>query len=70
MGVFIIGFIKAHARAVSNLLVALLVLAAVASKAGGEEMDHLFRREDLYLLGGAFLALLLLRLTGKGMRKK
>ncbi|ERL03990.1 hypothetical protein [Mitsuokella sp. oral taxon 131] len=64
-----IGFIKAHARGLSNRLLALLVVAAIAATVQGEELEHLVKIEDPCLLGGAFLALLLLRMVGRGRRK-
>jgi len=45
--------------------VALLVIVAIAVKAGEEGSQVLFKADDLYLLAGAVLAFILLRMFTK-----
>ncbi|WP_177188197.1 hypothetical protein [Selenomonas ruminantium] len=50
---------------ITNILVVLLVVAAVYTKLQENGMDSLFKLTDLYILAGGILGLLLLRFIGK-----
>lgn len=60
-----ISFLKSHGKAVSNALVVLLVLLAVYEKTQSGGLDSLFQFTDLYIVVGAVLALVLLRVIGR-----
>ena len=61
----IIEFYKKHGKIITNAAVALLVIVAIAIKTGEEGGQVLFRADDLYLLAGAVLAFILLRMFTK-----
>ena len=61
----IIEFYKKHGKIITNVAVALLVIVAIAVKAGEEGSQVLFKADDLYLLAGAVLAFILLRMFTK-----
>ncbi len=54
----------------SNILVVVLVLGAIYVKSTSEGADALFRADDLYILAGALLALVLLRIYTRRHRGK
>ena len=58
-------FIKKYLGTLSNVLVVLLVIGAIYVKSESEGADSLFRSNDLYILAGALLALVLLRFIGR-----
>ena len=64
-----IKFLKAHAALISNASVVLLVLAAIYVKSTDETSAVMFRSGDAYIILGAFLALAVLRIIGKGRGK-
>ena len=47
------------------MLVVLLVIGAIYVKSSSEGSDSLFRSNDLYILAGALLALVLLSFIGR-----
>lgn len=61
----IIEFYRKHGKIITNLAVVLLVICAIAVKANEEGGNALFRADDLYLLAGAVLAFILLRMFTK-----
>ena len=63
-----IGFIKAHSKLITNILVVLLVVVAIFTKLQENGMDALFKPTDLYILAGGLLGLLAIRFFSK--RKK
>ena len=69
-GVIAISFLKTHARIISNVLILLLVLAAIYIKVAEEGTNALFRQEDLYIAIGALLAFLLLRMLSRRNTKR
>ena len=64
-----IDILKKHGKAISNVLVVLLVLGAVYVKAQENGVDSLFRSTDLYILLGAMVGLLVIRLYSRKHRK-
>ena len=60
-----IDFIKTHGKLITNVLVVLLVVLAIYSKLQDNGIDSLFRWNDLYILAGGILGLLLLRFIGQ-----
>ena len=68
-GVDLIRFIKEHAAFISNAAVVLLVLAAIYVKITDEGADVMFKAGDAYIIVGAFLALLVLRMVAKRQKK-
>ncbi len=61
----IIEFLKKHSSLISNIMVVLLVLGAVYVKLQEQGTDSLFRFEDIYILVGAMLGLVVLRFLSK-----
>lgn len=64
-----IDILKKHGKAISNVLVVLLVLGAVYVKAQESGVDSLFRSTDLYLLLGAMVGLAVIRVYSRNHRK-
>ena len=60
-----IQFFKKHGSLISNILVVVLVLLAIYSKIHDGQMDMLFNMEDIYLVVGAFLGLVVLRFMSR-----
>lgn len=65
-----IKFFKGNAGFISNVAVALIVLVAIFVKIRDEGAAVMFRAEDAYVIVGAFLALLVLRIAAQHQRKK
>lgn len=64
-----ISFWKQHGKAISNVLVVLLVIGAIYSKVQENGADSLFRMSDLQILAGAILGLLVIRWFTKRQKK-
>ena len=64
-----ISFWKHHGKAISNVLVVLLVIGAIYSKVQENGADSLFRMSDLQILAGAILGLLVIRWFTKRQKK-
>jgi len=64
-----ISFLKQHGKAISNLLVVLLVIGAIYTKVQENGADSLFRMSDLQILAGAILGLLVIRWFNKRHKK-
>ena len=60
-----IDILKKHGKAISNVLVVLLVLGAVYTKAQDSGVDSLFRSTDLYILLGAMVGLAVIRVYNR-----
>ena len=60
-----IDMFKKHGKAISNVLVVLLVLGAIAAKAQDSGVDSLFRSTDLYILLGAMVGLAVIRVCSR-----
>ncbi|WP_074513796.1 hypothetical protein [Selenomonas sp. ND2010] len=60
---------KQHGKAISNLLVVLLVIGAIYTKVQENGADSLFRMSDLQILAGAILGLLVIRWFNKRHKK-
>ena len=60
-----ISFFKRHGKKVTNVLVVLLVLLAIYDKTQTGGIDTIIKATDLYILLGAILALILLRLISR-----
>lgn len=58
----IIEFYKKHGKVITNIAVVLLVAGAIYAKTQEQGSEALFRGDDLYLLAGAVLAFILLRM--------
>ena len=69
-GVRAIEFFKKHGSVISNVLVVILVLGAIYVKTQEEGARALFKFEDIYIIVGALLALVLLRFWGKRHEKQ
>ena len=54
-------FIKKHGSMISNVCVVLIVLIAMYIKSQEDGADSIFRFEDIYLLVGGMLGVLVLR---------
>jgi len=63
-----IDFLKNNGKLITNILVVILVVAAVYTKLQENGMDSLFKLTDLYILAGGLLGLLVIRFLSK--RKK
>ena len=64
-----ISFLKQHGKAISNVLVVLLVIGAIYTKVQENGADSLFRMSDLQILAGAILGLLVIRWFNKRHKK-
>ncbi len=64
-----ISFWKQHGKAISNVLVVMLVVGAIYAKIQDNGVDSLFRLTDLYILAGALLGLGVIRWLGKRHNK-
>ncbi|MCR5440158.1 MAG: hypothetical protein PUB49_00520 [Selenomonadaceae bacterium] len=60
---------KQHGKAISNVLVVLLVIGAIYTKVQENGADSLFRMSDLQILAGAILGLLVIRWFNKRHKK-
>lgn len=65
-----IKFLKAHAALISNVSVVLIVLAAIYVKSTDDTSAVMFQSGDAYIIAGAFLALIVLRVIGKRQENK
>ncbi|RGS73716.1 hypothetical protein DWX75_03620 [Mitsuokella sp. AF21-1AC] len=63
-------FWKRHAKAIMNILVALLVLAAIYAKMETEGTESLVRTRDGYILIGSVVVLIVLHRLTKRQQKK
>ena len=60
-----IQFFKKHGSMISNILVVVLVLLAIYAKIHDGQVDMLFKIEDIYLVVGAILGMVVLRFMTK-----
>jgi hypothetical protein len=60
-----IDILKKHGKVISNVLVVLLVLGAIYTKVQDNGVDSLFRSTDLYILLGAMVGLVVIRMYSR-----